>query len=179
TAAIVGVARRLHRPPPAGHGLPHLADKGRAFVDYLRGFPGDGPLPRDLVERAAATFADLLATAPPDMLLHGDLHHDNVLRADREPWLAIDPHGLVGDPGYEAGALLYNPDPDDTDDGLLSLVLPRVEVVAHGLELSADRVAAWGFVKAVLSQVWTVEDGGRPGGRPLAVARLLATHLRM
>ena len=35
-------------------------------------------------------------------MLHGDLHHDNVLTADREPWLAIDPHGVLGDPEKRA-----------------------------------------------------------------------------
>lgn len=43
------------------------------------------------------------------MLLDGDLHHFNILRAHRQPWLAIDPKGLVGDPAYEVGAFLYNP----------------------------------------------------------------------
>ncbi|GAA1742538.1 aminoglycoside phosphotransferase family protein [Luedemannella helvata] len=177
TAAVADVARRLHRPPPPGHGLPGLARLGRAFDGYLRSFPDDGPLPRGLVGKAAEVFAGLLATAPAGVLLHGDLHHDNVLRATRERWLAIDPHGLVGDPGYEAGALLYNPDPTRPDARLLPLVLPRVEALAHGLGLSADRVVAWGFVKAVLSEVWTVEDGGAPGGQAFAVARLLAGHL--
>lgn len=174
TAAVAAVARALHRPPPPGHGLPHLREKGRAFADYLRAYGDDGPLPRRLVERAGEAFDALVSSAPADVLLHGDLHHDNVLRAGREPWLAIDPHGLVGDPGYDAGALLYNPEPERHDERLLSLVPSRVASLARGLDLPADRVAAWGFVKAVLSEVWTVEDDGVPGKRPLAVARLLA-----
>lgn len=114
-------------------------------------------------------------------MLHGDLHHDNILRATREPWLAIDPHGVVGDPGYEVGALLYNPDPEDRDEALTALVPSRVEQLADELGMPQERVVAWGFVKAVLSEVWTVEDwsGSAPApvSRALDVARLLRPRL--
>lgn len=134
-------------------------------------------MPRHLVERAARLFDELCADPSGTVVLHGDLHHDNILRATREPWLAIDPHGYVGDPGYEAGALLYNPDPEDRDDALLSLVPARVEQLADGLGLPPERVVAWGFVKAVLAEVWTAEDGGTPGDRPLDVALQLLARL--
>lgn len=54
------------------------------------------------------------------MLLHGDLHQDNILAVAREPWLAIDPKGLVGEPAYEGGSLLRNP-----QDQLLALPDPK------------------------------------------------------
>ena len=116
------------------------------------------------------------------MVLHGDLHHDNILRATREPWLAIDPHGLVGDPGYDVGALLYNPDPDDRDAALTALVPGRIEQLADELAMPVDRVVAWGYVKAVLSDVWSAEDWSPAVGRPpvsraLDVARLLLRRL--
>ncbi|TDC48529.1 aminoglycoside resistance protein, partial [Actinomadura sp. KC345] len=174
TAAVIDVMRNLHRPPPPGCPLPDLSTESASFSAHLRRFPGDDPLPRRLVERAGRLFGELCADASDRVVLHGDLHHDNVLRAGREPWLAIDPHGYVGDRGYDAGALLYNPDPDDRDDALLKLVPARVEQLADGLGLPRERVEAWGFVTAVLSEVWTAEGGGRTGGRPLDVAfRLL------
>jgi len=129
------------------------------------------------------TLSDVVGeeTAPRRVVLHGDLHHDNLLRATRAPWLAIDPHGALGDPGYDVGALLYNPDPHQRDDGLLRLVPARVEQLAAGLEMPVERVVAWGFVMAVLSEVWTCEgDGGHgvPGGRSLDVALHLLPRLR-
>ncbi len=69
--------------------------------------------------------------------------------------------------------MLYNPDPDLRDDELLQLVPGRVEILADGLALPVDRVRAWSFVMAVLSEVWTAEGGGPIGGRPLDVALLL------
>lgn len=177
TATVAGLARRLHRPPPPGCALPELASSGEAFGDHLLTHRGDDPLPRRLVERAATLCEELCATAARRVVLHGDLHHDNVLSATREPWLAIDPRGLIGDPGYDAGALLYNPDPDRHEHALLDLVQPRVEQLAAGFGLPRERIVAWGFVQAVLSEVWTVQDRGAPRTRALDVALRLEPFL--
>ena len=178
TAALIAAGKRLHRQPPVDCTLPLLSDESESFAGYLRRFSGDdGPLPRHLVERAAALFDELYASAPSDLVLHGDLHHDNVLRAQREPWLAIDPHGAVGDPGYDCGAVLYNPDPWRREDDLLALVPARVEQLADGYGLPVERVVAWGFVMGMLSEVWTTEGSGVPGTRALDVATSLYPRL--
>jgi len=178
TAAILDVMRRLHAAPVPDGILPDLESQGAAFAAHLRAYPGDDPLPRQLVERAGRLFDELCASAPSRVVLHGDLHHDNVLRAEREPWLAIDPHGVVGDPGYEAGSMVHNPDPDRRDDELLPLVPARVEQLADGMRQPVERIRAWAFVKAVLSEVWTAEgDGSEVGGRALGVAFHLSPRL--
>jgi streptomycin 6-kinase len=187
TGVLIDVMRRLHRPAPAETGLPELTRRGDSFTWYLRDHQGDDPLPRQLVERASRLFAELCATATERVVLHGDLHHDNVL-ADHLPaddvldggarWVAIDPHGFVGDPGYELGALLYNPPGPASEDGLVTdLLFERIEQLAAGLDLPMERVVAWGFVQAMLSEVWNAEGCGPVGGRPLRVARALLPHL--
>jgi streptomycin 6-kinase len=128
------------------------------------------------VERAGALFDELCASAPARLILHGDLHHDNVLRSARG-WLAADPHGVVGDPGYDCGAMLYNPDPDRRDNDLLTLVAARIEQLADGYRMPVDRVIAWGFVMGVLSEVWTAQGTGQPGSRAWDVAALLLPRL--
>jgi streptomycin 6-kinase len=183
TAAAIGVMRRLHAPPPPGCAIPEALAQVGAFDDYVAAHGSAGPLPLGLVVRAGGLMRELAASATERVVLHGDLHHDNVLRATREPWLAIDPHGLVGDPGYEVGALLFNPDPDDRDAALTALVPSRVEQLADGLAMPVDRVVAWGFVKAVLSDVWSAEGwspgaGRSPISRALDVAHLLLPRLR-
>jgi streptomycin 6-kinase len=178
TSAAVGVMRRLHVPPPAGCALPEALAQAAAFDGYAARYGDAGPLPLDLVVRAGGLMRELCASATARVVLHGDLHHDNLLRATREPWLAIDPRGLLGDPGYEVGALLFNPDPDDRDAALTALVPARVEQLAAELAMPVDRVVAWGFVKAVLSDVWSAEDADRdPVSRALDVARLLLPRL--
>jgi streptomycin 6-kinase len=173
TDALTAVIRRLHVPPPPGCPLPALADLSHDFTAHLRRYRGDDPLPRRMVEHADRLLTDLCASAPTTVVLHGDLHHDNVLASTREPWLAIDPHGYVGDPGFEVGAGLYNPDPDLRDDALTALVPARLERFADGLGMPLERLTAWGFVMAVLSEVWNNDRGPVPPGRAYDVARLL------
>jgi streptomycin 6-kinase len=181
TAAIITVLRQLHRPPTVDTALlPELGERNRrSFVDHLRRYPGDDPFPRRLVTRALGLCRELCADAAPRVVLHGDLHHDNVLRDSdgRQAWLAIDPHGVVGDPVAEAGAMLYNPDPSRRDPQLTRLVPARVEQLADGMGTSCERVVAWGFVQAVLSEVWTAEEPGEPATRALDVALALEPRL--
>lgn len=173
TAVAVDVLLRLHIAPVPAHGLPDLHTERQAFVRHLDLFPGDTPLPRQWVELALRLFDRLCATAGRRVVLHGDLHHDNILRG-RDGWVAIDPHGWVGDPGFDVGPLLYNPDPDRADASLVALVPRRLELLVAGLDLPRERAVAWGFVAAMLSDVWNTEDGGDTTSRALDVARLLA-----
>ena len=172
TAVLIGIRRRLHRVPPEKCTLPDLRGHGEAFRGYLR---RPTTIPRSIVERAAELFEDLCASAPREAVLHGDLHHGNVLRAGADRWLAIDPHGVVGDPGYDGGALLYNPDPASRDAELLRLVPARIEQLADGAD--PDRVIAWGFVMGVLSEIWSVGADPAARTRALDVATLLLPRL--
>jgi streptomycin 6-kinase len=175
TAVLVELMRRLHRPAPDGLALEGLATRVASFDAHLVRFPGAGPLPRHLVERARELWVELCASATRRVVLHGDLHHENVLAAGREPWLAIDPHGVLGDPGYEVGAVLYNP--FDGDEPVLKLLPARIEQFADGLGMSVDRVVAWGFVQAVLSEVWGAEAGDTQPGQASQVALTLLPRL--
>jgi streptomycin 6-kinase len=171
TSIAAGIMKELAHAEPAG--LPDLVTQARAFDRYA-----PGPLPPDLVRRAGGLIREPCADAPRKVALHGDLHHDNILRATRAGWLAIDPHGLAGDPGYETAALLFNPEPADRDPALTALVPRRVEQLADELAMPVERVIAWGFVKAVLSEVWSAgEDRPDPPRRALDVANLLLPRL--
>lgn len=173
TAILCSVMQRLWRRPPAEHALPSVADYGSDFADYDKRYGRSGPLPQALVDRASELLDQLSATAQRSVVLHGDLHHDNVLQARREQWLAIDPHGLVGDPGFDVGAMLYNPMTRTADE--LGRLLPgRLEQLGDLTELDPDRVVAWGLVMAVLSEVWNSEDDDEIDGRQLMVAQALA-----
>ena len=112
------------------------------------------------------------------VLLHGDLHHENILEAERESWLAIDPKGLVGEAAYETGALLRNQLSVVFEDSQPGRVMARrVDQLAEELGLDRTRVRGWGLAQAVLSAWWDVEDFGRLGDFDMAVltcAELLA-----
>lgn len=161
-ATIIGatVMRRLWRPAPANHPFPTVAKWAQGLQRHRARFGGGvGPLPKPLFEAAEANFRDLLATNEPALLLHGDLHHFNILRATRQPWLAIDPKGLVGDPAYEIGAFLYNPDLAQRPN-LDRLLQRRIDLLAEQLGFDRVRIRGWGIAQAVLSACWTIEDNG-------------------
>ncbi len=106
------------------------------------------------------------------MLLHGDLHHFNILRGQREPWLALDPKGLIGEREYEIGALLRNPDLEKLDDrALMKLTLRRIALLSEIFGFDRQRLTAWCFAQDVLSVWWGIEDN-EPGWEP--VPRLAA-----
>lgn len=115
----------------------------------------------------------LLALPVEARPLHGDLHHDNILSGPRG-WLAIDPHGVVGDPAYDAANLLYNP--IERDD--LRTDTARAGRLAEALAPSVDRpvavVLGFAFCHACLSAAWHREDGNtQEAVRSLAVARAI------
>jgi streptomycin 6-kinase len=91
--------------------------------------------------------------------LHGDLHHYNILSAERQPWLAIDPKGIVGEPAYETGALIRNPVPQILSAPNLDRILARrIHQLSDELGYDRQRVYGWAVAQAVLSAWWTYED---------------------
>lgn len=179
TSIAAQVMRQLWRPaPPEPHPFPTIA-KWAAGLGRLR--PqfdgGTGPFPAQLVEQAEALFTELLASQAEPVLLHGDLHHYNILTAERHPWLAIDPKGVVGEPAYEIGAWLRNPF-DLLDRPQPARILARrVDQLAEVLELDRARLAGWGMAQAVLSGWWNFEERGHAWERVMVIARHLADLL--
>ncbi len=175
TRIAAEVMRQLWRPLPPDHGFRSVADWTAGLAKLRPHFGGGtGPLPASLVERAEGLFADLLPTMADPVLLHGDLHHWNIMTAEREPWLALDPKGIAGEPAYEVGALLRNQIPR-----LLALPDParamarRVDMLADALGFDRARIAGWGVAQAVLSAWWSIEDHGYGGEEAITCAQLL------
>jgi streptomycin 6-kinase len=124
-------------------------------------------------------FQELLADRAPSVLLHGDLHHDNTLADEARRWVVIDPKGFVGDRAYDATAMLYNPLPGFSEVSDPDPVLHRrLAILSHVLGVDRERLAAWGYVKAVLSMLWTLEDGGQLDGTDVRL-RVIAALRRL
>jgi streptomycin 6-kinase len=176
TSIAATVMRQLWRPVPSEHPFPTVTDWGAGLVRLRQHYGGgNGPFPAALLEKAEALFAELSASMAEPALLHGDLHHDNILAAQRQPWLAIDPKGLIGEPAYETGALLRNPLPELLDAPQPGRILARrVDQLAEELSLDRARVRGWGLAQAVLSAWWSIEDSGYVGKAALTCAELLA-----
>lgn len=177
TRILAEVMQRLWRLVPDGHPFRPLHEWADGLARLRPAFGGTaGPFPPELVTTAESLFTDLLTDAAPTaVLLHGDLHHYNVLRAARRPWLAIDPKGIVGPPAYDVSNLLRNPFDLHTRPDLASLLARRVAILAEMLPFSRAEICGWGVAQSVLSAWWDFEDFGRVDQHVLHIAHLLNT----
>ncbi|MCB9419046.1 MAG: phosphotransferase [Ardenticatenaceae bacterium] len=162
TAIAAQVMQQLWQPVLTNYPFPTVADWARGMERLRREFDGGtGPFPKRLVKTAESLFAELLPSQAEPVLLHGDLHHWNILRATRHPWLALDPKGVVGEPAYEVGAWLRNPVDVLADwSELSSIQARRIDQFAEMLGFDRQRLIGWGIAQAVLSAWWSYEDHG-------------------
>lgn len=162
TSIAASVMRRIWRPPPAEHPFPHVSDWARGMEKLRARFDGgSGPFPERVVQKAEGLFAELFASMAAPVVLHGDLHHFNILSGERQPWLAIDPKGIIGEPAYETGAFIRNPIPDIYSAPNMRRLLDwRIRLFADELAFDPVRVYGWATAQAVLSAWWTFEDNG-------------------
>ena len=110
TSIAASVMRQLWKPAPSAHPFPSVADWAKGMGRLREQFDGGtGPFPELLVDRAEKLFPELLGSMAEPVVLHGDLHHFNILAAERQPWLAIDPKGVVGEPAYKRALYCATP----------------------------------------------------------------------
>lgn len=176
TTIAADVMRQLWRPLPQAHRFPTVTDWARAFAETRSRFATGLPFPERLLAAAEEHFRDLVASQATPILLHGDLHHWNILRSRRDGWLAIDPHGVIGEPAYETGAFLRNPMCGEKafDHADLRRTQPRrVDMLAELLEFDRRRIVRWGIAQAVLSACWTLEHSDTGWQPAIAVAEAL------
>lgn len=115
-------------------------------------------IPPTYLQKAHNLKNHLLSTSSKEVLLHGDLHHDNIL-SHKNSWIAIDPKGIIGDPAYEIAAFIRNPIPDllmmsDPKD----IIEKRIHLFADLLKISSQRIIQWNFVQSALAWAWSLED---------------------
>jgi streptomycin 6-kinase len=107
-------------------------------------------------------------------VLHGDIHHDNILYFGERGWLAIDPKGLTGERGFDYANLFCNPDRATATDPVC--FQRRIEVVAEAAGFDRKRLLQWVLAWAGLSAAWLLKDR-MPAETPLGVAKLAAAEL--
>lgn len=157
---VGGLYQRIHVPAPPQ--LRPLTSYVGPRTDRLAALPRDAPVPHRMVEHAVSLGRDLAADAASDgTMIHGDLHYANVLAADREPWLVIDPKPVSGDPHYEVAPLLWNRWEElagDVRDG----VRRRFHATIDAAGLDEDRARDWVVVRALHEVLAELEAGTAP-----------------
>ena len=155
---VAGLAARIHVPAPPQL-LPVTTYLDR-WTPQLRALPRDAPIPHRLVEQTLSLVADLFSdSSGPGVMLHGDLHYQNVLAGDREPWLVIDPKPMAGDRHYEPAPMLWNRWEEAVATGNLRFALRRrFHTLVDAAGLDEELARNWVVVRMVYNMVWELED---------------------
>jgi len=155
-SVVTSMIRRLDRPAPPG--MRHMRDNAARWTREFAAH--DGTVPRELVDQAIAYCHEL---TPGNRLVNEDLHYDNVLAGEREPWLVIDPKPIAGDLEFGLIPLLWNRFDDVQGAGGLP-------AIAEAAGLDAELARKWTFVRAVDN--W--QDSGADHWMGAACARIAA-----
>lgn len=167
TKIIAQVILALQSDQELNFSFKHLADL-IPDLSYLKGH-----VDNYFFSKAESLFRDLTADRTKDVLLHGDLHHDNVIRHLNQ-WKVIDPHGYIGDPAAEVGAMIRNPmDSFPTYRSLSTVIENRIKILAEELPFEVDKIKAWTFCMTMLSAAWNVQDFGPEAKVDIEIAKVI------
>ncbi len=129
--------------------------------------------PLELQNKTREIYEELNTASKHKFLIHGDLHHENILSAGREEFLAIDPKGIVGNIGYEISVFLNNhlwwlaAEPN-----LQEKLNDAVDSFSEAFEIEPQALKKWAFAQMVLSAWWTFEENGENWEKDLELAKI-------
>lgn len=158
TTIMASLIRDTPKPIPREHSFPEVKDWMHACSN-VRKLPAAKDISfMKILDRTENIFNELDASSTHKLVLHGDIHHENVLYSEERGWVTIDPKGIIGDPAFNAARFLRNP------KGLFSenpeKIAPwLIEKVANILNQSAKHLAGWAYIDSVLGQCWRIENG--------------------
>jgi streptomycin 6-kinase len=166
TGVIIALLHRLL--VPAGEPFTPLAEEATHWAEELpASWEGAGrPFERSLVDAALDTVRDLPPSQPEHVLLHQDLHADNVLAAEREPWLAIDPKPLVGERAFAAAPVVRAHELGHSK----AAVRRRLDRLSDELGLDRERARRWAQAQTL---AWAFDDTGAVMPEHVQTARWL------
>lgn len=191
TETLATVIRDYGRPldDPGSLGLRPLEEYAEAFERFDRGSYGrigrgaprmdelGSALPamRSARDTAERVLSELLVDHSAPYLLHGDLHHGNVLADDERGLVVVDPWGLYGDRSADVAPALHNPlEYVARTTDVHALVRRRIAIYAEVLDIDKEHLTAWCYVYNVIRALWTVEDGGEASENDAGVRTVLA-----
>jgi streptomycin 6-kinase len=161
----LALMQKLWRPPPPAATFDRVTDWGASWERELHEVAGLARAAGEAemtgaADQAVELLAALLVEPPDEALLHGDLHRLNVVSADRQRWLAIDPKGIIGERAFEAATFLRDPQVrlHELPDPHRALAR-RLDRSAEELGLERERIRAWALVQSLLVCFWWFRSG--------------------
>lgn len=177
---LLGVIDKLHRfsgELPAQ--IPTLQERFQSLFHYLFHYANSGIVSpsissseHEIILQSAQVAQELLSTESNKSLLHGDIHHDNIIFDSKNDWLAIDPQCLYGEATYDLANSFYNPDDQSRYHHTEDNIIRRSEIYAKHLNISQSRILQFAFAHGGLSVCWQLEDKQDPHRR-MAIMHLI------
>ncbi|KTD82631.1 aminoglycoside phosphotransferase family protein [Legionella waltersii] len=167
TRIIAQTIRELQTGQQKKYTFKHLSE----LVGDLKSL--EGHVDARMLAKAEFLFRELTSDRTNDVVLHGDLHHDNIIRRGSS-WAVIDPQGYLGDPVAEVGAMIRNPmDCFPNDRSPAQIVQTRLTVLKEELPFDPQKIKAWAFVITVLSAAWNMHDFNHLAESEIELASLI------
>lgn len=160
TTIALNLMQQLWRPLNSPAKFPTLVKLLRG-LDKLQKYAraNHGAFPKKLIDFSLSASKELLASSGEQVLLHGDLHHFNILSSGKNSWLAIDPKGVIGEREYEIAAFMRNPGHQLlTAMDTKHVLLRRLDQIVEHTSFEHERILLWSIVNAVLVAWWCIED---------------------
>lgn len=149
--------------------VPDLRSLTDLFSEFLR-YAKSGQ--DELFIDGAAITTLLLETETDQVVLHGDLHHKNIIGSWELGWLAIDPKGYFGERTFDLANFFYNPDDVPSLIETSERVTKMANIFSKELGIPTDRILKFAFAFGCLSAFWSIEDKQNPASR-LRIARII------
>jgi streptomycin 6-kinase len=157
TRIICATVAKLHA--PRAKPLPSLIPLMQWFRELEPAAASHG----GLLAVSAKAARTLLESPQQVGVLHGDIHHDNILDFGDRGWLAIDPKRVIGERGFDYANIFANPDLADPTRPVAALHFTRrLEIVCADAGLDRRRLLQWIVAWSGLSAAWFLSDGGSP-----------------
>ncbi|MGM9920370.1 MAG: aminoglycoside phosphotransferase family protein [Bhargavaea sp.] len=162
TESFCNVWTRIRRPLPYGAEIRPVGRMWKeACAKYRAMHPDGGPIPESHVTLAEDCFSWFEHHGTTE-LLHGDLHHQNILLDEKRGWMAIDPHGYAGDPACDLAPYLYNELEGKPLEETLDV---RTSVMLSRLPVGRERLFRACIAMTIMSACWNAEEGNLQGIR--------------
>lgn len=150
TRIAAPLMRKLLMDVPDGHSLPHLKD-WMEVIERMRKAEILYNISENVLNFAMKLYGDLERTQPSSYLLHGDLHHDNILWDRHRGWVAIDPKGLIGEPALQAARFIRNLWGTPPTKKMLE---KRISIISNELNASRRRITSYAYLDFIIGNCW-------------------------
>jgi streptomycin 6-kinase len=158
TGIAANLMKNLWVPAPDSSKLPGMEEREQSLQRIIRENPtGLGPITASMLNEAATIFAENMKNSTGSFILHGDLHHYNILDGGNRGWVIIDPKGMIGEREYDVIQFLLNKLPETGAEPVISR---RIDLFTKEAGLQREKLIRWGYAHSILSAAWSWEESG-------------------